>query len=201
MAVVTISRQFGAGGLTLGRMISKKMGYTLFDNEILQLVAEKANVSTQWVESMEKNVGKPFQKIVTNLVSKSLVDRVIAKEYGYIDEEIYVDSLRTIITKIADEDNAVIVGRGGQYILKDRKDAVHALLIGERDRRVEFIEKKYKLSYKQASNLVDSEEKRRGNLYRKFGLEDYDQPQLYHMVLNMGRIDLETARDLICQLI
>jgi cytidylate kinase len=201
MAVVTISRQFGAGGLTLGRMISKKLGYALFDNEILQLVAEKANVSTEWVESMEKNAGKPFQKIVAGLVSKSLVDRVIAKEYGYIDEEIYVDALRTIITKIADEGNAVIVGRGGQYVLKDRKDVVHTLLIGEKDRRVEFIEKKYKLSYKQASNLVDSEEKRRGNLYRKFGREDYDQPQLYHMVLNMGRIDLETARDLICQLI
>jgi cytidylate kinase len=201
MAVVTISRQFGAGGLTLGKMISKKLGYTLFDNEILQLVAEKANVSKDWVESMEKDVGKPFQKIIAGLVSKSLVDRVISTEHGYIDEEIYVDILHTIITKIADEGNAVIIGRAGQYILKDRKDIVSILLIADKDHRVEFIEKKYNLTYKQASHLVASEEKRRVNLYRKFGREDYDQPQLYHLVLNMGRVDLETARDLVCQLV
>jgi cytidylate kinase len=201
MAVVTISRQFGAGGLTLGEMISKKLGYALFDNEILQMVAEKANVSTDWVTSMEKDAGKPFQKIVASLLSKSLVDRVISNERGYIDEEIYVDALRTIITKIADEGNAVIIGRGSQYVLKDRKDAVHILLIAGRDHRVAFIEKKYHLSNKQASNTVEAEERRRANLYRKFGIEDYDRPQLYHLVLNMGKMDLETALDMVCQLV
>jgi cytidylate kinase len=85
--------------------------------------------------------------------------------------------------------------------LKDRKGVVNVLLIAALDHRVEFIEKKYNLSYKQAANLVASEEKRRGNLYRKFGWEGYDQPQLYHLVLNMTQIDLDTARDMVCQLL
>ena len=57
MAVITISRQFGAGGITLGQMVAERLGYTFFDNEIIQMVADKAKVSAQWVESMEKEAG------------------------------------------------------------------------------------------------------------------------------------------------
>jgi cytidylate kinase len=54
MAVITISRQFGAGGITLGKMIAESMGYSFADSDILQRVAKEANVSTHWVESFEK---------------------------------------------------------------------------------------------------------------------------------------------------
>jgi cytidylate kinase len=54
MAVITISRQFGAGGLTLGKMIAQKFGYTLADTEIIKMVAEMANVSTNFVTTIEK---------------------------------------------------------------------------------------------------------------------------------------------------
>lgn len=201
MGVVTISRQFGAGGLTLGKMIAKKTGYTLFDSEILMMVAEKAKVSTDWVKAMEKEAGGTFQKILSGLVSKSLVDRVLSDEHGYIDEEIYVDLLYKIITKIADEGNAVIVGRGSQYILKDRKGVISVLLVAEKDRRIEFIENKYNLSHKQALQSILTEDKRRSSLYKKFGKEDYDQPGLYDMVINTSKVDLETACDLVCQLV
>lgn len=201
MAIVTISRQFGAGGLTLGKMISKQLGYTLFDNEILQLVAEKAKVSTDWVGSVEKEAGGKFQKFVSGLVSKSLVDRILDGDRGYIDEEIYVDLLHEIINKIADEDNAVIIGRGSQYILKDRKDVKSVLLIADKEDRVFFIEKHYDMSLKQAAKWVADEDRRRINLYKKFGKEDYDEPRLYNMVLNTSHVGLEKARDLVCQLV
>ena len=53
MAVITISRQFGAGGITLGKMVSEKFGYTFADTEIIKMVAEMANVSTNFVEIFE----------------------------------------------------------------------------------------------------------------------------------------------------
>jgi len=57
MAVLTISRQFGAGGITLGKRVAKRLGYTFYDNEIIQMVAKKAKVSPHWVESMERSKG------------------------------------------------------------------------------------------------------------------------------------------------
>lgn len=201
MAVITISRQFGAGGRTLGEMVAKKLNYSFVDNEIIQMVAKKAKVSTHWVESIEKEAGGKLLKFMTGLVSKNLVERILDEKRGYIDEEIFVDLLHKIIVQVADEGNAVILGRGGQYILRDRKDTFHVLLIAHMNDRVHFMEEHYDLSTAQATLAVNREDKRRMNLYRKFGQEDYDNPDLYHLALNMSKLKLEKARDLISDLI
>jgi cytidylate kinase len=91
MAVITISRQFGAGGITLGKMIAEKFGYTFADTDIIKMVAEMANVSTHFVETVEKEAGGKFSKFISKTVSKPLVDRILKDERGYIDEEIYLD--------------------------------------------------------------------------------------------------------------
>jgi cytidylate kinase len=200
MAVITISRQFGAGGRTLGKMVADKLGYAFYDNELIQMVAEKAKVSRTWVESMEKEAGGTFQRFITGLVSKSLVDRILSGERGYIDEEIYVDMLHKIISKLADEDNAVIIGRGGQYILQGRENVFHALLVSDFEDRIRFMEKHYKMSYKQAHQTVTADDRRRANLYRNFGHQNYEKPGLYHLVLNMSLFDLDKACQLLVKL-
>ena len=201
MSVITISRQFGAGGKTLGEMTAKKLGYTFIDREIIQMVAKKAKVSTQWVEYIEKEAGGQLMKFMERLVPKRLIDIVLDNSQGRIDEEIFVDMLHNIITQIADEGNAVILGRGGQYILRDREDSHHVLLIANKEDRIKFMEEHYELIRPQALKAVNNEDKRRVNLYRKFSKEDYDHPDLYHLVLNMSKIDMVKARDLICALV
>jgi cytidylate kinase len=201
MAVITISRQFGAGGITLGRMVAEKFGYTFVDTEIIKMVAEMANVSTNFVETVEKEAGGKFSKLINRLVSKPLLDRVLKDEHGYLDEEIYLDYLVLIIAQMADEGNVVILGRGSQYILSDHPDAYHFLLIDELANRVRFMRERYNLSQARAEQVVKSEDKRRLNLYRKLHKTDYDRPSLYHLVLNMHRLSLDQARELICDLV
>lgn len=201
MSVITISRHFGAGGKTLGEMVSKELGYTFVDDDIIQMVAKKAKVSTHWVESIEKEAGGKLLKFMSGLVRKGFVERILDEKRGYIDEEIYVDLLYKIITQIVEEGNAVILGRGGQYILRDRLDAFHILLIAHNDDRIKFMEKRYDLSTSQAVQAVNREDRRRTNLYRKFGREDYDHPDLYHLVLNMSKLDMKQAFQLVCNLV
>ena len=200
MSVIVISRQFGAGGKTLGEMVSEKLNYSFVDNDIIQMVAKQAKVSTNFVESIENEAGGKLLKFMSGLIRKSFVERILSDEHGYIDEEIYVDLLYKIINQIADEGNAVILGRGGQYILRDRSDVFHVLLIAEKTDRIRFMEEHYNLNPTQAKQSVNREDKRRINLYKKFGKEDYDSPDLYHLVLNMSRLKLEEANELICEL-
>ena len=200
MSVIVISRQFGAGGKTLGEMVSEKLNYTFVDNDIIQMVAKQAKVSTNFVESIEDEAGGKLLKFMSGLIRKSFIERILSDEHGYIDEEIYVDLLYKIINQIADEGNAVILGRGGQYILRDRADVFHVLLIAEKTDRIRFMEEHYNLNPTQAKQSVNREDKRRINLYKKFGKEDYDSPDLYHLVLNMSRLKLEEANELICEL-
>jgi cytidylate kinase len=201
MAVITISRQYGAGGETLSRMIAKKYGYTFADQDIIQRIAKEANVSTHWVESFEKEAGSKVSRMISSMVSRRWIDRVLADERGYLDEQIYLDYLVLIIAQIADEGDVVILGRGSQYILNDHPDAYHILLINDFEHRVQFLMKHYDLSEKKAIRVINSEDKRRVMLYSRLGKKDYDNPALYHLVLNMGRFSLESALKLIDGLI
>jgi cytidylate kinase len=201
MAVITISRQFGAGGITLGKMIAKELGYTFADEDIVKMVAKEANVSPHWVETVEKEAGGKLSRIVTKMVSKPLVERILKDERGYIDEEMYLDYLVLIIAQIADEGDVIILGRGSQYILDDHPDACHILLINDFENRAKFMMEHYDLSQAKAEQIVNREDKRRMNLYRKLGKSDYDDSSLYHLVLNMGRINLEQALKLVCNLV
>ena len=201
MAVITISRQFGAGGITLGKMVAKKFGYTFADTEIIKMVAEMANVSTHFVETVEKEAGGKFAKFISKTVSKPLVERILKDERGYIDEEIYLDYLVLIIAQMADDGDVVILGRGSQYILNDHPDAYHILLIDTFENRVRFMQKNYDLSQARATHAVKNEDKRRINLYKKLGKTDYDNPDLYHLVINGNRIHLDKALRLVTELV
>ena len=201
MAVITISRQYGAGGITLGKMIADELSYVFADSEIIARVAEMANVSTHWVETVENEAGGKLSRFITRLVSKPLVDRILKDERGYIDEEIYLDYLVLIIAQIADEGNTVVLGRGSQYILNDHPDAFHILMIDEFENRVRFMKEHYDLPDTRAMRVVKGEDKRRKALFQKLGKTDYDDPFLYHLVLNMSKVSLEQAKNMVCNLV
>jgi cytidylate kinase len=153
------------------------------------------------VENVEKEAGGKLSRVISKMVNKSLVDKVLKDERGYIDEQIYLDYLIVMIAQIAEEGNAVILGRGSQYILRDHPDVVHVLLINEFENRVKFMMDRYDMSYNKAAQTIRNEDKRRMNLYRKIGKSDYDRPDLYHLVLNMADMDLETAKNMVIDLV
>jgi len=201
MAVITISRQFGAGGLTLGQEIAEKHGYAFVSDEIISMIAKRARVSQGWVQSIEKEAGSKLQRFLGSVIPRGLVDRILDDQQGYIDEEIYLDLLEQIIRQIASDDNCVILGRGGQYILKEEKNVFHVLLIADKKDRISFMETHYKLNRSQATQVVSAEDKRRTALYRKLHQSDYDQPGHYHVTFNMSRLTLGAASAMISEML
>ena len=201
MAVVTISRKFGAGGRTLARMVAERLGYTFADREIILRLAETARVSPHWVESFEKEAGSRISRLISSMIAKKWVDQVLKDERGYLDEQSYLDYLVLIIAQIADEGDVVLLGRGSQYILDDHPDACHVLLTGDLGNRIKFMCEHYQISEHKAAQTVASEDRRRASLYSRLGKSNFDDPLLYHLVLNMGRLGMESACDLICHLV
>ena len=204
MSVITIARQFGAGGKTLGELVAERLGYMLVDEEIVEMVAQEANVSTDWVDSIARETGS--EKILTRLMyrfgpfRKGYVNVSMETNPGYFDGNLYISLLYKIIPQIAAQDNVVIIGRGGQYILADYPNSKHVLMIADMEFRINFVMEHYHLDRKQAQVVVDKQSKRRLNLYRYFGRTDYDHPSLYDMVFNMNRVPMEHAVETVCLL-
>jgi len=193
MAVITISRQFGTGGKALGMMIADELGYDFADNDIIQRLAKEANVSAKWIRSFEKEAGSNLSRFISKMVSKRWLDRVLSDERGYLDEQIYLDYMVLIIAQIADEGNVVILGRGSQYILDDHPDAFHIFMTDEFEHRVKFMMERHDMTEGSAIRLVKNEDQRRKQLYQNLMKKDFNDPALYHLVLNMGKIDLPRA--------
>ncbi len=205
MAVITIARQFGAGGKTLGTIVADKLGYTLIDEEIVEMIAMEANVSAESVDSVAKETGTEgyLARLVHKLgpFRKGYVGVAVEKNPGYIDGNLYLSLLHKVIPRIAKYGNAVIIGRGGQYILADHPDTYHFLMIADMEHRIDFIMEHYNLDRKQAQSVIEEQGRRRLNLYRYFAKTDYDQSNLYHMVFNMNMLKMEEAVKTVCQLV
>lgn len=201
MAVITISRQFGAGGITLGQRLAKRLGYDFIYEEIIEKVAEKAAVSKDWVNALVKDGGGSLSNFMAGFVPSKLIDHIFDTQRHYMDEKAYIKLLYQIVPQIAQRDNLVIVGRGGQFILKDYPDTHHVLLIADLAYRVDFMKRRYQLSEEAARKAVTQEDLRRRKLLRLFHAVDYNRPEHYDLVLNMGKIDMDLAEALVCDLL
>jgi cytidylate kinase len=133
--------------------------------------------------------------------SRGMVNKILRDDSGYIDEKLYLDYLVLTVVQIADEGNAVIMGRGSQYILRTHPDTVHILLVDDVENRVKRVAKREKISHESAVHIVTHEDKRRHNLYHRLGKQDFDSPSLYHMVLNMSRVSRPQAFEMINHLL
>lgn len=201
MAILSISRQFGAGGKTLGEQVANTLGYQFVDETLLQKVAEEADVSLRWVEGVEREAGGRLMRFLSTLVPSSFIDRHLGNSGKDFDERRYAAFLTKVIEELARENNVVILGRGSQFILAEHPETVRVLLVAERADRIKFLEEKYNLAPEKAEAMVNREARRRERFLRNFYLGDPNDPSLYHMVLNTSLIPLEAAREQICELV
>lgn len=201
MAVITISRQFGAGGRTLGNRVARRLDYLFEDDAVIQEIARKAKVSKSSVKGHEQTAGSLISRILSTMVDRGYMERITGDKVGYLDETVYVETLTEVITEFAKRDNVVLLGRASQYILQNTENAFHILMVATETDRVGFIQKSYNLSPAKARHSVEQGDRRRRNLYSKFAKSGYDDPSLYHMCLNMSRISMDMAVDLVCKMV
>jgi cytidylate kinase len=203
MATITISRQFGAGGRTLGEKLAKRLGYYYADDVMVKEVAQRMNVSSKAVRGFEKEGASNLMKILNKFISKDYIDRLISDKYGHVYEEKYVESVRSIVRGLHEQGNAVIVGRGSQYILQGEKNAIHVLLVKELDDRIRFIKEKYMMrNEEEVRKIINRADKIRENFLSFFSnSESHDNPLFYDLTLNMNRINMDLGLELIVNLI
>jgi cytidylate kinase len=202
MRIVTIARSFGAGGHTVGIELSKRLGFELVEEEVLNAVAKKAKVSPGWVKAIEKERGNQLMNFINSLVSISYIDQLQKeKNRGYLDEKIYVDTLQEVMLEMTREADTIIVGRGGQYFLKDHPQAVHVLLTANKAFRIKFLQEYYDMNKERARELILRGDKRRQNFYKKIHHKDYNSNSLYTVVLNMTKISVDKAVNIIEDLV
>ncbi len=198
MAVITISRQIGAGGWTLGERLAERLDYRYVDEVMIRQVADKVGVTAEDISAFEKDGATKLMKFLDKMVSRDFINRLISDKYGYVEEERYVGVVTAIIKELYEEGNAVIVGRAGQYILKGHEGVWHILLVDDLKKRVRFIMENYKMTESDAEKLIRKKDRIRTNFLSFFAEKTFhDDPRSYDLAINMEHITLAKAEGVI----
>ena len=201
MALISISRQFGAGGHTLGQRLADRLGYQLVEREIIAQVAKEANVSVAWVEAVEKEAGGLLMKLVNSLISSNFIERITGVSASDFDEKRYYTFLSKVIQETAREGNIVFIGRGSQYILAENPGCLKVLLVANLEDRIRFMMEHYELTEEKAAQVVQREEKRRLLFLKGLDPRDPDNPSIYDLIINTGRVTLEEAEEMVMHIV
>jgi cytidylate kinase len=201
MAVVTISRHFGAGGHTLGERLCEKFDFRLADASVVDRLARKEKLSPDWLHAMEKEASSKLLSTISTLVSRGIFYKYPGSGAEKDDRQKYLAFLKRVFTAMANEGGYVIVGRGAQLILKGHPKAVHVLLVADYESRVAFLVDHHEISRSEAEKTIRARERERATLVSRLFDADIDDPSLYHIVLNTGQMPYEWVVDTVSELV
>lgn len=201
MAVITISRNFGAGGITLGDRLAKDLGYRLVNDQLIREVADSVGVSCEQIECFEERGTSKLDRLLNLIVSPKFLERH-ADKHGYVYEKAYVDEVKSVIVNLYEKGDCVIIGRGGNITLQGYPGTVHVLLVADDEHRRRFLMSKYKMTESQADKAIKRADMIRRRFLDCFDPESsHDDPRLYTIVLNMNHLTMDKAVEIVKSLI
>ena len=198
MAVVSISRQFGAGGRTLGTLVAAELGYHFLHESQLDQLADKAAGGPPSDEAGHSQYHRQVVELLTSLAPSNFMDRWTSKEG---DDKDHIQRLSQVIQELAEEGKVVMLGRGSQFILRYRPDTVRVLLVAELPHRIGFMTMNYNLDQAAAKSLIQEADKKRARFLNNFYPGEPDEASLYHLVLNTSLLSLEGATKQVTKLV
>ena len=194
MAVVTVSRQYGAGGRRVAPAIAQALGFTFVDREIAEEAARRMGVDPKVAEARDERAPAVVEEIGLALAAATPgYGLTVVPEW---DDRTLAEATRRVIVSLADTGGYVILGRGAQAILADRTDACHLSLVGEMRDRAQRVARWQEVDIKEAAARCERVDAERANYVRRFYGRDIRDPLLYDTVLNTSRISLEVATDI-----
>ncbi len=182
--VITVSREFGAGGHTVARMLLHRLDgeWQVWDSNIVDAIAQKAEVLPAVVEDLDQHVRGPILDVFGHLIGSPLNPQ----EYGRL--------LREVLRALAERGKVIIVGRGANFVLQK---ALNVRLIAGKEHRIAYAMNELGLSRLDAMDRVRKEDEERAKWVHNMFERDIADPMAYDMVLRTDTLGMETAADLI----
>jgi cytidylate kinase len=181
LPVITISSEPGSGGRIIARGLAKRLNIDLFDRDIVKEIAESAHISGAVIETMEKVRLSGIKDFISSLVN----DR-------YLWPGVYLDHLMKVVAAIASHGNAVIVGRGANFLIPP-EDRLSIRVIAPLESRVKNVAKEFGVTREEAKRRVINRENRRSAFIRQSFNADVADPRNYELVINTKILSVDAA--------
>ena len=208
MAVITISRQYGSEGDEIAANVCQVLGYQSFDKQLMAKVATEVGLTEGEVVDFTEDQHKvrgfldrllgTQRQIVTQTRSWG-EDRygVRTLDVKEIDETASITLVQAVIHAVVKRGNVVIVGRGGQAVLRNEPGVLHVRIEAPLETRIQRVQLREGLTFELAREVVAERDRAAADYLKRFYGVDWSDSLLYHLILNTGRWGIESASRLI----
>jgi cytidylate kinase len=198
MAVITISREEGSNGDVIADLLCDNLGYCRVDKSMLTHIAQEAGVDVDAVLEKERTVANKPRLISSQMTSLYGRKPSAFGKSGGIDDQTYARVVRETMERFAREGNAVIIGRGGQIVLRDWPSALHVHLYAPLSVRIERIKERHQISELEAKRrLSGSDERKRWYVRQAHSNANWKDLKHYDVAINTADISSETVAEMI----
>jgi Cytidylate kinase-like family len=189
--IITISREYGSGGGVVGETLARQLGWRLVDRSVVSEVARRANVDPSVAARFDEAVDPWFHHLVKALWRGGYEGVASRVETEAPDVQTLAAVTGEILLEAAALGQCVIVGRGGQCLLRDREDAFHACVYGPREQKIQRLRERLAPGMDVGECLEHIDRQRAAYIQRTFG-EDWRDRRLYHLMIS-SVLGLETT--------
>jgi len=181
--IITLEREYGCGCAGIAAELARRLGWKLWDQSLTEEIAKQANVDCGTVERREERVDGTFYRLAKTFWRGSYERQMPLDSSQTFDADCMVRMMQEISGRIAAEGNAVVVGRGAPYFLRERSDTLRVFLYAPRDEKLRRIIAGG-ISAKEAEDLVDTVDRERMAFIKHYFNADWPTRALYHLMLN-----------------
>jgi cytidylate kinase len=181
--LVTIEREYGCGGGAIAAELADRLGWKLWDHLLTEEIARTANVDPSAVMRCDERMDSRLHRLAKSFWRGSYERNSAALGSQVFDTDRMMSLMQETMNRIAQEGNAVVVGRGGPYFLRENPDAFHVFLYAPRAEKIRrTIADGHSRS--EAEDLVDSVDRERVAYVKHYFNADWPTRSLYHLMLN-----------------
>src|SRR6059036_2263128 len=193
--VITVTRQYAAGGSDVARLVAAALDWTVIDNEFVDEVARRAGLAPEEVAERDERAPGLLERLARTLAvgSPELFMTAPAVPRVEPDEATIVKMTERVIAEAAAEGRVVLVGRGAQAMLAQRDNALHAYVIASKPWRRKLAVERLGVDAASVDKVVDETEKQRDNYVRGYYGRDRQDLAAYDLILNAERLGFEGA--------
>lgn len=181
--IITLEREFGCGGGQIACELARRLGWKVWDQQLTSEIARRAQVAEEAVCMCDERVDSRLYRLAKAFWRGSYERSLPVADSKVFDTDRMMAMMEEIIGNIAVEGNAVIVGRGSPFFLRDREDTFRVFTYASRDEKIRRLLELGK-SPAEAEDLVDSVDKDRVAYIRYYFNAEWPTRSLYHMMIN-----------------
>ena len=199
--VVTISRQMASGGAYIAHLLARQLGYKYVEREVLHEAARELGVNISELSTRDERRTGFVESLMKSFVFGTPEAAYVPPSRRPIYDQELFETESKIITTIAEKYNAVIVGRGGYFMLRGRPTVVNVFIHAPMDFRVERLRTFHEISAEQAREEIEESDRQREKFLRTMTDTDRYDARNYHLCIDSAAAGFEAAQQMIVSLV